>query len=154
MAEAATKRTSLGTRGSLRGSCSGRVVVVAEDEGAIRSVINEVLRGEGYTVVSVASAAHLARAVEEFDACAVIADLNLGELTAEDVIAELVDAGRGPSVIIVSASPSAATIAAREGVRLLPKPFDLDDLLQMVRASYEKTSQSRSLSAATLEPHV
>lgn len=141
-----TKRTS-GTRLSLRAAGSSPLVILAEDEHDLRAVLEEVLRAEGYTVIAVDDAEALERAVERFPACALIADLHLGPSTSEAAIRELVARGQAGAVILCSASTTAINVAARHGVQLVAKPFDLDALLRSVRRAHRALDGASRISA-------
>jgi DNA-binding NtrC family response regulator len=54
--------------------------------------------------------------------------------TSETLLVELL--GRpppSPALLVYSATSAALPVAKRHGVRFLPKPFDLDDLLSTIR---------------------
>ena len=110
-----------------------RTVLVIEDSEVIRRVISLLLEGEGYHVVSTdqgLEALHLAR---EWHPDAVTLDLALADTDGRDILRRLKhDAEtRAIPVLVMSAFTEALNPTERwYAADVIPKPFDVDDLLQ------------------------
>lgn len=127
---------------------SARVLVV-DDDTAIRTVLTEALRGEGYEVALAASIAEMDEKLGSFDPELLITDVILPDGNGLDRIASILQRHPDLPVIVLSAQNTLATAvrATEEGAfEYLPKPFDLDELCRAVsdglkvRASRSSTS--------------
>lgn len=110
-------------------------VLVIDDDAAVCASIRDVLAAEGYTTRIALSAAE-ALGIRDVPSL-IILDLNLGNYDGEDV-AKLLLPKLGQSVPIIALSADSRAherIARLPGtVALLRKPFDLDELLSIVKA--------------------
>ena len=121
------------------GGLGGQVLVV-DDDAAVRAVVCEVLRAEGYQVVD---AATFSEAVEDlanarFDL--VLADAHLQDapvpLGDRWAVVEQIKALAGSTPVVIFTAyhkRDFAEYTARGFADLLLKPFDLDELLATVR---------------------
>ena len=117
---------------------AARVVLVVEDNAELRHVLKEALGAEGYSVLA---ARDEVEALEILRANAV--DLYISDLTDPRPVPEALDAVRKefPDLPVVALSPGAGhhptlfftAWHAPKGVRLLPKPFRLGELLAVSR---------------------
>jgi DNA-binding response OmpR family regulator len=118
--------------------CPTPAILVVEDDPDIRAMTCEVLRQVGYRVVPVATHEAAHAALHATRVALVLADTADAGTSAHDHWATL-DALRAaavpaPVVIFTAHSPERfADHAARGFAGLLAKPFDLDELLGMVR---------------------
>ncbi len=117
-------------------SAPGALIVVVEDEDAIRQLIRDTLEGEGYRVRTARSAEDAIVLLDEVTPSLILLDVRLPGM---DGFA-FVQAYRGRAG--VAAAPIILVSALRprdempDGVvGYLRKPFDLDDLLQRVERS-------------------
>lgn len=62
-----------------------------------------------------------------------LTDFHLTDGTVEEFLSELVSEQRMDRIHVLSASPLARIAATRLGVHFLPKPFELDALLALLR---------------------
>jgi CheY-like chemotaxis protein len=119
---------------AFRGIPIGRRVLVAEDDPAMRDVLETVLRERGYQVATVGSGNELAAALgrtrpeERFDL--ILSDVRMPGASGLDVIDRLREGGDTTPVVIVTAFPQRDVVERARGleVRLLAKPFDLETL--------------------------
>ena len=125
--------------------CATPAILVVEDDPDIRAVTCEVLRESGYHVVPAATheAAHAALAAVRVGL--VLVDTVDGGAPAHDHWAALdalrAAAGAASVVIFTAHSPDRfAGHAARGFAGLLAKPFDLDELLGLVRRTVRAKS--------------
>ncbi|MDE0877813.1 MAG: nitrogen regulation protein NR(I) [Sphingomonas bacterium] len=111
------------------------VVLVVDDDAAIRTVVAQALRRAGHEVTTAASLADLDRALTIAVPEVLITDIVLPDGDGIDHLSGI--ASRFPSlpVIVLSAQNTLTTAvrATEAGVyEYLPKPFDLDDLTRAV----------------------
>jgi CheY-like chemotaxis protein len=112
------------------------VILVAEDDPAVRALLLEVLVEEGYTVESARDAAGVWARLEGEDIGLLLIDVLMPGEDGLTIIQQVVDTR--PSVPIVAMSASDGHLAEALAVgadATLAKPFGLDDLLAVV-ASY------------------
>ncbi len=111
-------------------------ILVVDDDDAIRLVIDEALRGEGYEVRTAASVAEQAAILDHFDPDVLVTDVILPDGNGLDLVPEILAKRPGLPIIVLSAQNTLATAvrATEQGAfEYLPKPFDLDELCQAVR---------------------
>ena len=111
-------------------------ILVVDDDDAIRLVIDEALRGEGYEVRTAASVAEQAAILDHFDPDVLVTDVILPDGNGLDLVPEILARRPGLPIIVLSAQNTLATAvrATEQGAfEYLPKPFDLDELCQAVR---------------------
>jgi CheY-like chemotaxis protein len=117
-------------------------VFVVDDEVAIGQLIASVLEGEGYAVSIFATGQAALDAVQLGPRPDVaLVDLWMAELGGEEVCRRILALGLGVSCIVMSALNEAAEVADRLGLPLLRKPFDIEDLIQVVGASQPGVQQ-------------
>ena len=138
------------------------VVVVAEDDADIRRLVATALRVEGYSVIEARDGAHLADHIGsallfgnlrgELDPIAlVISDIRMDGKSGLEVLAHLRREGIGVAVVLMTAYPDPAVREQAERLgasAFLPKPFEIDDLLGVVRRLLAARGASPSKGAA------
>jgi signal transduction histidine kinase/CheY-like chemotaxis protein len=112
-------------------------LLVAEDDELVRGVLLRILNGAGYQVTGVDSgdAACRAAAKDEFDL--VILDMVMPGMPCREVIHRLRALRSGLPILLSSgyaAGENVATLVKEEGLELLSKPYDPDQVLRAVRA--------------------
>jgi two-component system, NtrC family, nitrogen regulation response regulator GlnG len=115
----------------------GARILVVDDDSAIRTVVSEALRRDGYQVHAVASLAARADALERFRPDLLITDVVLPDGNGLDGLGAVFSDCPDLPVIVLSAQNTLTTAvrATEQGAfDYLPKPFDLDALCQAVRA--------------------
>jgi CheY-like chemotaxis protein len=107
-------------------------IVVADDDPDIAEIFRQVLEDEGYAVATAGDGARALALVERARPALVLADLLMPALDGA-ALARRVAALPGPPIpfLLTSASRPRDT---PPGVAFLPKPFELEELLAMVRA--------------------
>lgn len=113
------------------------VVLVVDDDPDIRETLREILSDEGYEVATVGhgqeALAYLARARAP---CVILLDLMMPVMSGVDFrAAQRSDATlRDIPVVAISAARNLSQLASQlDGVDFLPKPIQLDDLLEVVQ---------------------
>ena len=141
---------------------SAKTILLADDDSAIRTVLTQALNRAGYSVRSTATATALWRWVSEGQGDAVLTDVVLPDENAFDVIPRIKKLRPNLPVIVMSAQNTimtAITAAERGAYDYLPKPFDLNALVQTVGRALEQSSkptvsQTRAQSASENLPIV
>jgi two-component system, NtrC family, nitrogen regulation response regulator GlnG len=123
---------------------SSRTILIADDDSAIRTVLSQALNRAGFMVRSTGTASALWRWVSDGEGDAVITDVVLPDENAFDVLPRIRKLRPMLPVIVMSAQNTIMTaIRATElgAYDYLPKPFDLNALVQTVTRSLEKAAK-------------
>ena len=121
-------------------------ILVADDDAAIRTVLNQALGRAGYDVRTTANAAGLWRWVAQGEGNLVITDVILPDENAFDLLPRIKRLRPDLPVVVMSAQNNiltAITATERGAYEYLPKPFDLKELITIV---------SRALAAPNRKP--
>lgn len=142
-----------------------RRILLADDDAEMRAMVGWALEREGYILQECHDGVSLKKWIDRarsrstnvhFDL--VISDIRMPGLTGLDVLADAQSHGDAPPVILISAFCDAETedLARRLGAAaLLPKPFEVEDLVARARelAPIEsKTPGSEPLTAEDEDP--
>ncbi len=129
-------------------SADGAIILIADDDAAIRTVLTQALTREGYNVRSTGSANTLARWVLAGDGDMVITDVMMPDDNAFNILPRMKKARPSLPVLVMSAQNTFMTaIRASEAgaYDYLPKPFDLTELVGVVaRALAEPQRKPKS----------
>jgi DNA-binding response OmpR family regulator len=116
-------------------------VLLVEDEPAVRELVADFLREEGYEVEEARDGAD---AIHRLDVhqrradhlCAVLLDMMLPRVDGIGVLRHMATAGADVPVVAMSASREHLTAALAAGAcSAVPKPFDLDRLLSAMHSN-------------------
>lgn len=111
-------------------------ILLAEDERTISRLIKQVLANAGHEVIGVQSAAEAVDYLESSSFDLVLLDLNLADGDGMRVVAALEDhTGPKPPVVLMTGEGTLDQNdpRTRRVARVLPKPFELDELEELVR---------------------
>ncbi len=111
-------------------------ILIADDDSAIRTVLNQALGRAGYDVRTTGTAAGLWRWVAAGDGDLVITDVVLPDENGFDLIPRIKRLRPDLPIVVMSAQNTiltAITAAERGAFDYLPKPFDLKDLTAVVQ---------------------
>jgi two-component system, NtrC family, nitrogen regulation response regulator GlnG len=125
---------------------SGKTILLADDDAAIRTVLSHALTRAGFTVRAASTAAALWRWVSEGQGDAIITDVVLPDENAFDVIPRIKKMRPLMPIVVMSAQNTIMTaIRATElgAYDYLPKPFDLNMLVQTVTRAIEQPSKAQ-----------
>ena len=103
-----------------------------EDDDDLRETIAVVLSFHGYEVDAVASVAAAHHQLSKSRPNAIVVDALLGGESARGLLEAIARDGDHPPTLIVSGSPGAEKLAHDFSFPLLPKPFDVDELIDEV----------------------
>src|ERR1700744_1304986 len=110
-------------------------ILVADDDAAIRTVLNQALSRAGYEVRSTSNAATLWRWVSQGDGDLVITDVVMPDENAFDLLPRIKKLRPDLPIIVMSAQNTFMTAiraSERGAYEYLPKPFDLKELTTIV----------------------
>jgi two-component system, NtrC family, nitrogen regulation response regulator GlnG len=126
-------------------------ILVADDDAAIRTVLNQALARAGYAPRATGNAATLWRWISQGDGDLVITDVLMPDESAFDLIPRVKKLRPDLPIIVMSAQNTfmtAITAAERGAYEYLPKPFDLNELVAVVgRALAEPRKRAQRLPA-------
>ena len=114
---------------------TGRTILIADDDRAIRTVLSQALTRAGHNVRATGSAATLWRWVEDGEGDLVITDVIMPDENGLDLVPRIRRVRPELRVVVMSAQSTFMTAlkaAQRGAFDYLPKPFDLKDLLSLV----------------------
>ena len=124
-------------------------ILVADDDAAIRTVLNQALSRAGYEVRSTGNAATLWRWVSQGDGDLVITDVVMPDDNAFDLLPRIKKIRPDLPIVVMSAQNTFMTAiraSERGAYEYLPKPFDLKELIAIVgRALAEPKERPRAL---------
>ena len=129
-------------------------ILVADDDAAIRTVLNQALSRAGYEVRLTGTAATLWRWVSQGEGDLVITDVIMPDENAFDLVPRIRKARPDLPVIIMSAQNTFMTAiraSERGAYEYLPKPFDLKELIAIVGRALAEPKQKRTSALAKPE---
>ena len=110
-------------------------ILIADDDAAIRTVLNQALARAGYAPRATGNAATLWRWISQGEGDLVITDVLMPDENAFDLIPRVKKLRPDLPIIVMSAQNTfmtAITAAERGAYEYLPKPFDLNELVAVV----------------------
>lgn len=117
---------------------NGATVLVVEDNPGIREFIEAALQDEGFQIEAVPDGAAAIQAIDHQrppsdHLCLILLDMMLPKADGLEVLRHLSEHGAHVPVVAMSADRSKLRAAGEAGVQeTLPKPFDIDKLLEVV----------------------
>jgi two-component system nitrogen regulation response regulator GlnG len=110
-------------------------ILIADDDTAIRTVLNQALARAGYAPRATGNAATLWRWVQQGEGDVVVTDVLMPDENAFDLIPRIKKLRPELPIIVMSAQNTlmtALTAAEKGAYEYLPKPFDLNELVSVV----------------------
>src|ERR1700741_4743327 len=128
-------------------------ILIADDDAAIRTVLNQALARAGYAPRATGNAATLWRWISQGEGDLVITDVLMPDESAFDLIPRVKKLRPELPIIVMSAQNTlmtALTAAERGAYEYLPKPFDLNELIAVVGRALAEPG--RRAARAQVEP--
>src|SRR5690349_23731925 len=119
-------------------------ILVADDDAAIRTVLNQALSRAGYEVRLTSNAATLWRWVSQGDGDLVITDVVMPDENAFDLLPRIKKLRPDLPIVVMSAQNTFMTAiraSERGAYEYLPKPFDLKELIAIVGRALSEPKQ-------------
>jgi len=126
-------------------------ILIADDDAAIRTVLNQALSRAGYEVRSTGNAATLWRWVSQGDGDLVITDVVMPDENAFDLLPRIKKMRPDLPIIVMSAQNTFMTAiraSERGAYEYLPKPFDLKELTSIVGRALSEPKERPASRAA------
>jgi two-component system, NtrC family, nitrogen regulation response regulator GlnG len=120
-------------------------ILIADDDAAIRTVLNQALGRIGYDVRATGNAATLWRWASQGEGDLIITDVIMPDENAFDLLPRIKKVRPEIPIIVMSAHNTfltAITAAERGAYEYLPKPFDLNELTQVVQRALTRPKNS------------
>ena len=122
---------------------AARTILVADDDRAIRTVLTQALARLGHDVRATGNTATLWRWIEDGDGDLVITDVLMPDGNGLDLLPRIRKQRPELRVVVMSAQNTLLTAVKateRGAFEYLPKPFDLNELVQVVRRALSEPS--------------
>ena len=129
-----------------------KMVLVVEDDPWIRSLMADLLAGEGYAVVQAPDGKSGMRMAEQHDPDVILLDLAMPEKSGLDVLHELKSSKPTRDIPVIVVSAYAMLMMGSDARRAdggIQKPFDLADLLTQVDQAASKRRPGATADAAS-----
>ncbi len=126
---------------------SGGTILLADDDGAIRTVLTRALGRAGYLVRSTSNAATLWQWVRSGAGDLVITDVVMPDENGLDLVPRIRDLRPDLKIIVMSAQNTLLTAiraTERGAFEYLPKPFDLRELVTIVARALSAPAADRA----------
>lgn len=127
---------------------SNRTILIADDDDAIRTVLTQALTRAGYTVRAAANATTLWGWVSDGDGDLVITDVVMPDENGLDLIPRIRKIRPDMRIIVMSAQSTLMTAVKateRGAFDYIPKPFDLTELLNVVKRALETPRSEKAV---------
>lgn len=114
---------------------SSKPILLVDDDPTIREFVSLVLEDEGYVVMAAPNGVDGLRRVQDQTPSVIILDMHMPIMDGWE-FASAYRATQPPHapIIVMTAAPSAREAAAEVNANgVLPKPFDIDELIALVR---------------------
>jgi len=129
-------------------------ILIADDDAAIRTVLNQALARAGYAPRATGNAATLWRWISQGEGDLVITDVLMPDENAFDLIPRVKKLRPDLPIIVMSAQNTFMTAiraSERGAYEYLPKPFDLKELIAIVGRALSEPKEKRTANAAKSE---
>ena len=123
-----------------------KTILLAEDDESVRLVTTKSLQDEGYKVESVETLKTLWMLIEEGKGNILISDVMMPDGELFDILPQITELRPELPVIVISAKNNLETAisATQKGAyEYLPKPFDLEELNQLIRKALLRRDRNK-----------
>lgn len=125
-------------------------ILIADDEPAVRQLLELVLRSQGYDVFVTQNGDQLVRTAQEWIPDLVIVDLMMPQMDGYEAIRQLRNDTRTahvPMLILTARSTAEDVVTGFDtgADDYVTKPFNIPELLARIRAHLRRAAQTRSI---------
>ena len=131
---------------SNKGSAS--TILIADDDASIRTVLSQALARAGFQVRSTSNASTLWKWVKEQEGDLVLTDVIMPDGSVFDFLPKIRMERPKLPIIVMSAQTNLLTAvsAAEQGAfEYLPKPFDLEKMIELIKRALEPVGEHRAV---------
>lgn len=118
-------------------------IAIVDDDDGVRSSLSSLIRSLGYDAHSYGSAREFLEDCDSGDPDCLITDIQMPEMTGDELQAQLIAAGRRFPMIFMTAFPSEVTrsrVMAAGACALLEKPAEPDTIASQLEAALSRRS--------------
>ena len=133
------------------------LILVADDDTAIRTVLNHALNRAGYDVRLASNAASLWDIINKDKVDVIITDIVMPDENVFNLIPKIKTLKPDLPIITMSAKNTlmtAITSAEKGAFEYLPKPFDLNELLNIVNRAVNKKTTKKNINPQLVEQEI
>lgn len=126
-------------------TATGSTILVADDDNAVRTVLEQALSRAGYDVRTTSNAATLWKWISDGEGDLVITDVVMPDENGLDLVPRILKIRPNMRIIVMSAQTTILTAVKateRGAFEYLPKPFDIGELLSVVHRGLESGKQA------------
>jgi len=127
------------------------MILLADDDSAIRTVVTQALTRAGFEVKATGTAAMLWKWVEQGLGDLVITDVIMPDENGLDLIPRIKRLRQDLRIVVMSAQTTlhtAVKATERGAFEYLPKPFDINELISIVKRGLENISEASPTASA------
>jgi CheY-like chemotaxis protein len=117
-----------------------RKLLVADDDEAIQICMEDISRQEGWDLTFARDGEECLSLIQADEPALLVLDQRMPKMTGEEVLIRLEALGRSIPVILISAEKDLTRLRRFPSIiRVLTKPFDLDDFIFLVNGELTKS---------------
>lgn len=110
-------------------------VLIADDDEAIQLCMEDISQQEGWHLTFASNGEECLAKLDAETPALLVLDQRMPKMTGEEVLVRLQERGKSPPVILISAEKDLSRMRRFPFiVRILTKPFDLEDFVGVVNA--------------------
>jgi len=129
-------------------------ILIADDDASIRIVLEQALTRAGYEVKSTSNASTLWNWVSKGEGDLVITDVLMPDENGLDLVPRILKIRPNLRIVVMSAQTTILTAvkaAERGAFEYLPKPFDINELVSVVRRGLDVKNSAKQAAADTAD---
>lgn len=112
-------------------------ILIVDDDSAVLETVTDILRDEGYRVIAAGSGAEALELAGAQQPALILLDMRMPQVNGWQFAARLQEQGLQIPIIVMTAAHDSVRWGSEIGAAgVLAKPFNIDDLLEMVGRLY------------------